>query len=228
MTSNTPAPDAADSEAPRRRVLDPTERFAEILFGIIMVMTFTGSLSAATGGREAVRTMLIGAIGCNLAWGVVDAIMYLLNTLGERGRNLVVLRRVRSARDPKVAASLIADALPPLVASTIRPEELEAIRIRLAALPEPPVRAPFRADDFRGALGVFLLVFLSTFPIVIPFFLIRETLPALRVSNLVAIVLLLVGGYKLGKYSGFRPWRTGLAMVAIGIVLVAITIALGG
>ena len=223
MTSSASLTEAAD----KRRVLDPTERFAEVLFGVIMVLTFTGSLSAASGGREAVRTMLIGAIGCNLAWGIVDAIMYLLNTLGERGRNLVTLRRVRRA-DPKEAAALLAEAVPPVVASALRPEEFEALRQRLVALPEPPKRPPLRADDFRGALGVFLLVFVSTFPIVVPFLLMREALPALRVSNAVALAMLLAGGYRVGKYAGFRPWRTGLAMVAVGVVLVAITMALGG
>jgi len=94
LTSSESAPESAPR---RRRVLDPAERSAEVLFGVIMVLTFTGSLSAATSGREEVRTMLIGAIGCNLAWGIVDAIMYLMNVLGDRGRRLALLRRVRAA-----------------------------------------------------------------------------------------------------------------------------------
>ena len=51
------------------RVLDPSERIAEVLFGLIMVLTFTGSLSIADAGANDVRVMLIGALGCNLAWG---------------------------------------------------------------------------------------------------------------------------------------------------------------
>ena len=51
---------------------------------------------------------------------------------------------------------------------------------------------------------------------------------ALRVSNGIAIVLLFLGGYRLAKFSGFHPWWTGLGMVAIGALLVALTIALGG
>ena len=212
----------------RRRVLEPTERFSEILFGLIMVLTFTGSLSVATSGREDVRTMLIGAVGCNLAWGIVDAIMYLLNTLAERGRNLITLRRVQTAEKPEEARVLIAEALPPVVASTLRPDELDSIRQRLAALPTPSKRALLRADDFRAALAVFLLVFLCTFPVVLPFLLIRETLPAMRASNAVALAMLLIGGFRLGRFAGLRPWLTSLAMVGIGLVLVAMTIALGG
>src|SRR5204863_508677 len=53
------------TEGSSRRVLEPIERISEVLFGVIMVLTFTGSLSVAEAGREDVRTMLIGAIGCN-------------------------------------------------------------------------------------------------------------------------------------------------------------------
>jgi hypothetical protein len=45
-----------------------------------MALSFTGSLSVAESGREEIRTMLVGAIGCNTAWGIVDAVMYLITT----------------------------------------------------------------------------------------------------------------------------------------------------
>ena len=211
-----------------RRVLAPIERFSEILFGLIMVMTFTGSLSAAGSGRNEVHTMLIGALGCNLAWGIIDAIFYLLNTLADRGHAIVALRRLRTTADPAKAHALIADELPPGVVSVLRPEELETLRQRLTALPEPPARIPFHRDDFRGALAVFLLVFLSTFPVAIPFLVMSDAMRALRISNAIAIVLLFLGGYNLAKYSGSRPWRLGLVMVGIGCALVALTVAFGG
>ena len=70
------------------RVLDPVDRVSEVLFGLIMVLTFTGSLSVAEAGRDDVRTMLIGALGCNLAWGIIDAVLYLMGCLAEKGRDL--------------------------------------------------------------------------------------------------------------------------------------------
>jgi hypothetical protein len=39
-------------------VLEPIDRTSEVLFGLIMVLTFTGSLSVAQARR---RAMLIGA-----------------------------------------------------------------------------------------------------------------------------------------------------------------------
>ena len=68
-----------------RRVLEPDERIAELLFGLIMVITFTGSLSVATAQREDVRGMVVAAIGCNLAWGIIDGVFYLLGALAARG-----------------------------------------------------------------------------------------------------------------------------------------------
>src|SRR5690349_7398439 len=73
------------------RLLDPIDRFSEILFGLIMVLTFTGTISAAESGREEIRTMLFASIGCNLAWGIVDAVMYLFESVAERGRGIVSL-----------------------------------------------------------------------------------------------------------------------------------------
>ena len=79
--------DAAEGGRPasaperRARVLDPVERVSEIVFGVIMAMTFTGSIHAASDGREEIRTLLFGALGCNVAWGLVDAVMYVLSDL---------------------------------------------------------------------------------------------------------------------------------------------------
>jgi VIT1/CCC1 family predicted Fe2+/Mn2+ transporter len=82
--------------------------------------------------------------------------------------------------------------------------------------------------DWLGALGLCLLSFVSTFPIVIPFIFIGDARLALRVSNVVAIAMLFVCGYVFGRYAGFRPVAMGLSMVAVGGVLVGVAIALGG
>ena len=217
-----------DPVKPSRRVLDPIDRVSEVLFGLIMVLTFTGSLSVADAGRDDVRAMLVGALGCNLAWGIIDAVLYLMGCLAEKGRNLAAFLAVRRATSPQQAHRLIADVLPPAVASVVQPKDLETMRLRLTQLPEPPARVRLRRDDWMGAVGVFLLVFLSTFPVVIPFMLMHNAVPALRVSNAIAVGLLFLTGYAYGRLTGRRPVLVGCSMVVLGTVLVGLTMALGG
>ena len=211
-----------------KHVLDPVDRVSEVLFGLIMVLTFTGSLSVAEAGRDDIRAMLIGALGCNLAWGVIDGILYLMGCLAEKGRSLATYEAVRTAADPKLARQRIADALPSVVASVLQPAELEAVHQRLMQLPEPPERASLSREDWRGGLAVCLLVFLSTFPVVIPFIVMRGAVPALRASNGIAIGMLFIAGYVYGRSVGRHPWLLGISMVLLGALLSALAMALGG
>ena len=134
-------PRSSEPSASAKHVLDPIDRVSEILFGLIMVLTFTGSLSVAESGREDVRIMPAVALGCNLAWGVIDAVFYLMGCLADRGRGIIALKALREAADPQRAHRLIADALPPMIAAVLKPAEFEEIRTRLTQLPEPPKRA---------------------------------------------------------------------------------------
>jgi hypothetical protein len=211
-----------------RRVLEPSERIAEVLFGLIMVLTFTGSLGVAEAGREDVRAMLIGALGCNLAWGIIDGVLYLMGCFAERGRNLKTFVAIREARDPARAHALISGALPPVVASVLQPAELDSLRQRLSVLPRPPQRARLDASDWRGAAAVFLLVFASTFPVTLPFIFMHSAVAALRVSNAIAVGMLFVAGVAYGRTVGRSPWLIGVGMVGLGAALVALTVALGG
>lgn len=220
-------PGSAIGIAHSKRLLEPVDRISEVLFGLIMALTFTCALGVANAGREEVREMLVGALGCNLAWGVVDGVMYVLACLTESGQKLTALKAARR-EDPEHGRAAIAGALPPLVVSVMEPAEIDAIRRRLRALPPPPDRAWVARKDLLGAVAVFLLVFLSTFPVAIPFLLIEDARTALRVSNAVAIGLLFLGGFAYAHHAGLRRWRMGLGMVILGSLLVSMTIALGG
>ena len=209
------------------RILDPMDRISEVLFGLIMALTFTCTLGVATANDIQVRTMLIGALGCNLAWGIIDGGVYLLARLNERGRAIVSWRAVRNAADVGAAHRIVASTLPPLVASILEPAQLECMRQGLHQLPEP-ARPRLTKNDWLGALGICLLSFLSTFPIVIPFLLIGDARLALRASNAVAIAMLFVCGFMFARYAGFRPMVMGLSFVALGIAMVGVAIALGG
>jgi hypothetical protein len=213
---------------PHERVLNPAERISEALFALIMVLTFTCSFSVADAGREEVRTMLLGALGCNLAWGIIDAVFYLMACFGERGRAILTLGALRQASTPAQAHRIIAQALPPVLVSVLSTSDLESLRERLSHVRGLPHRPRLGKREWLGAAAVFLVVLFSTFPVIIPFALIANTRLALRVSNGVAVGMLFLAGYAFGRYAGHRPWAMAGTMVLLGTALVATTILLGG
>ena len=203
------------------------DRISEVLFGLIMALTFTCTLGVATASNIQVRTMLLAALGCNLAWGIIDGGVYLLAQLNRDGRAILNWRALRSAANASAGQRIVADALPPLVAQALAPAQLEAIRQQLYQLPEPE-HPRLTRRDWLGALGICLLSFVSTFPIVIPFLLLGDAQMALRASNAVAIAMLFVCGFMFGRYADFHPVAMGFSMVAVGGALVGVAIALGG
>lgn len=215
-----------DEKTKRKAVLDPIERVSEVVFGVLMALSFTGALSVATAGQEQVRTMMLTALGCNLAWGLTDAVMYLVGTVVERRRKLALLRQLDETKDRDEAHRLIAGELPERLVAGAGPAALEAIRLQLIAAPIP--RGGLGPEDYAAAAGVFVLVILATFPVVIPFVFLSETALALRISNGLAVATLFVGGFVLGRRAKASPWGFGLAMAAIGTALVAAIVALGG
>ncbi|WFU82658.1 VIT1/CCC1 transporter family protein [Bradyrhizobium sp. CIAT3101] len=222
----TRMPEASDSSF--GGALDPMERISETLFGLIMALTFICSLGIATGSNINLQTMLIGALGCNLAWGIVDGGLYLLGRINSRGGKIRMLHAVRQAPDSETARSIIADALPSELAAFLPAQQLEAMRQKLQQLPVPSRRVSLTRRDWTGALGLCLLSFLSTFPVVMPFIFLSDARMALRVSYAVAILMLFFCGYVFGVQSGLRPWAAGLAMVALGGALVGVAVILGG
>ncbi|MBD9631526.1 hypothetical protein BWR15_17085 [Pseudomonas sp. T] len=211
-----------------QRVLEPIDRITEVIFGLLMAMTFIGSLSVATSGREEVRTMLIAALGCNLAWGLADAVIFLMRTWTERTRSRTLLERLQGGTEPRAGQSLIAAELPPRIAAAAGAEGLEVLRLRMLGSAGTPIEARIGWADIKGALATFLLVVLATFPLVIPFLLIDQTGPAIRASNAVALVMLFISGWMLARYSGGSPWAGGIALAVVGTALLFAIIALGG
>jgi VIT1/CCC1 family predicted Fe2+/Mn2+ transporter len=211
-----------------KRVLEPVERIAEVLFGLIMVLTFTGTLSVVDVGEGDVREMLIGALGCNLAWGIIDALLYLMGALAEKGRSLAAYRNVLAASSAAKAREVVAAAMPPVLASLLDAAQLDSIHAKVKKLPEPPKRANLDGDDWRGAFGVFLFVFVATLPVTVPFMFMDDIYMAMRTSNAIAVTMLFGAGFAYGRVIDRSKWGVGISMVVLGLAIVALTIFLGG
>ena len=208
--------------------IDRIERLSEIIFGVIMTLTFTGTISVAEGGMQEVRLTLWAALGCNTAWGIIDGLFYLMNTLYDRGKSLRVFRELKKSGTDEERDHIILDNITPVLAEVMTETQIGEIRKELLQLPEPPKRAFLIPRDFANALYIFVIVFLSTFPMALPLFFISDPLTALRTSNAIGLVIMFVAGYIIGKKTGYNQWFVGFLFALLGAALVAMTIALGG
>lgn len=170
-----------------------------MLFGLIMAVTIIGSLSIASAGPLEASTLLAAALGCNVAWGMVDAVMYLLRTLIGRSHARTLARQVRAA-SPEAGRGVLAQALPEEVRPLLDTEQLEAMRQRLLALP-PQHGMALGRTDFYAAIAILWMV----------------------------VPMLFLCGTAFARYAGHRhPMRIGLVMAALGTLLSLAVMALGG
>jgi VIT1/CCC1 family predicted Fe2+/Mn2+ transporter len=213
------------------RYLDPASRLGEILFGLIMVLTVTLTAGLAVKeGKAGVRELLAAAIGCNLAWGVIDAVMYVMSSITLRSEKAQLVAAVQHASDSATAVALIREQIEPDLQSWLAPAEGDAFsRSVLPYVSQARVaHTPMTRDDFYGAIACFILVFFSCLPAAAPFLVFSEPHLALRVSNLLLLVLLFLVGWKWARYVGLSPLASGSVIVLVGLALVGVAILLGG
>jgi hypothetical protein len=211
--------------------LDPGDRLGELLFGLIMVLTFTLGAGIELGGNpNATRELLLAALGCNTAWGIIDAALYLIGRLSERARLRHLIRSIQTAASPEHALALVDREVANRFPGFVTPESRASLdRAVLAQVPELQVPSSgVSASDLWAGLAVFWLVFFTALPAVVPFLVVRDAHVALRVSNAVLIGLLFFVGWRWAAFAGANRWATGLFMTLLGVALVAMAIALGG
>ncbi|MFL9913277.1 hypothetical protein [Paraburkholderia sp. RL17-337-BIB-A] len=219
--------DQEDTET-REPILDTEDRVSELCFGLFMALTFVGAVSAATAGEDAGRKMVYTALGCNLAWGLADAVMFLVRTLTNRGKRLTLALTVKNEPDAATGVRALRNALSKTMKTLVADTELELIRARIVATTTLPNRPRLLLEDYIGAAGVFVIVVLSTFPVALPFVLFKDTSTALIVSRVLTLAMLFCSGIALGHHAGFGGWIAGFAMMALGVALTMAIIALGG
>jgi VIT1/CCC1 family predicted Fe2+/Mn2+ transporter len=209
------------------RHLDPAESLGEILFGLIMVLTFTLGASVA-GGWE--RGLILAAVGCNVAWGIIDAALFLMSRLFERSRRGRLIRAIQGTPDVAAAIEAIRREMEPGLESVTEPADRERLYRSVHALiaSGTPAPARLRRDDWMGAWVVFLLVTATAAPAAAPFLVVPDPHLALRVSNWLLVTLLFIVGHRWARHTDAGPWTAGFAAMGLGVMLVAVAIALGG
>jgi VIT1/CCC1 family predicted Fe2+/Mn2+ transporter len=207
--------------------LSPLERGCEIVFGILMSVSVASATQIGTSGQAGVRELLFAALGCNLAWGMIDAAMYLLQCQFGRFRNQRTLRELQAIADEDAFRERVRAELPPVIGDTLTADTYAGIR--RVARAWAPTRARFwPANEFGAAAVIWALVFASTFPVVVPFLVVSDPWIALRSSNVVAVVMLFVLGWWIGRWSGASPGWSGAFLALVGTVLAVLCILMGG
>jgi hypothetical protein len=204
-----------------------------VLFGLIMTLTFTlgAGLIIEDEGREGARQLLIALIGCNIAWGVIDGVLYMVGELFHRGRLKRLGQAVRRSPDEHVALALVSGEFEELLEHVASESERDALYRKFVRYvrSRPAARVPsVTKDDVLGAVTSFFLVVLASVPAAVPFLLMDEARVALRVSNAVLLAMLFVTGYWWARFTLGKPWLVGFLFLIGGVALVALAIALGG
>src|SRR5262245_20380709 len=214
------------------RYLKPSESLTEVVGGLIMALTFTlGASVLKGGGADGARAALVGAIGCNVAWGIIDGVLYMMASTFTRNRQLRISRAIASAANEAAALAAIRGELDPYLTSVTQVEDREqlyrSIRKALAQRRLPLHIGPVRGD-IMGAIEIFCLVLATALPAALPLLVIDHPWLALRLSNVLVVGLLFVAGYHWAKYVDANPWLAGLGLLGVGLAMVAVAIPLGG
>jgi len=220
------------SESPIHRHLDPGDSLGEVLFGLIMAFTVTlGAPLAAANGPLNVHQLVVTIIGCNIAWGVIDAVFFVLGGLFHRSRRARFYRTLKSSTNDVEALAALEEEFgledEPLAVGI--EDRATLYRAMLAVTTRAaPAHARLQPRDFLSAFAVFLLLSAAALPAVIPFLLIEDSDLALHVSNMLQVLMLFLVGYWWGRYTDASPWRVGLTIMLLGVAMVFVAIALGG
>ena len=211
--------------------LSPGERLGELLFGLIIPLTFTLGAGIAVGDSErASASLLYATLGCNVTWGIIDGALLILGRMFDRGRLAWLGEAIASASDEHAALTVVAQELDDmLVPVTSDRQRLGLYRDVVANVRAGPRRAPHLGrEDFVAALAVFVLVFGATLPAALPYLVIHDAWVAQRASNALLIGVLFFVGYRWARYTSFRPLVAAFVVVGLAVALVSLAIALGG
>ena len=211
------------------RHLDPGTTLAELIFGLLMVLTFTLG-ARLLGPGESTDGLLVAAIGCNVAWGIIDGFLYILGAVFERLRIANMRESLRATPDGPAAIAALHAELGGDLADLGDPSHRDRFYASIAAAARggPGARPRLLAEDLRGAVRVFFLVVATAVPAALPFLVWDDPYLALRISNALLIACLFVIGFLWGRHVGARPLFAGTLIMSIGIALVVVAIPLGG
>jgi hypothetical protein len=218
--------------------LYPHERLVEILYGLVIALTITSAVRVISGGGTPdIKLMVTTSLGAGVSWGIIDAMLYILVIIFQKHRYTRIAGRISSAKDESEALETIQEDLEDSLVGTLDVEDQKSVyRLVLHAqrrsskanyIHQPKTIAITREDIF-GAGQVFLSMLLATLVVVVPLIIIEPPHLAVLASNIVAFITLFIVGFYWAKHTNIRKTMFGLELVALGMVIVGVSLILGG
>jgi hypothetical protein len=213
--------------------LTPSERLSQALYGLILVLTVISAIGITVSrNQQSTSTLLTAALGTSVAWGMVDAVIYVLTGVHERSHHLRVASLTK--RKPKEdAVRQIEEELDDTLIGILNKDEKGRIaeQVYLALPHASQVRQRVTKDDVLGGIASFLVTIIIVLPPMIPFVLNLPLEFAIRLFNVIAVVMLFVVGFvscQCADLGGWRRLRWAITITILGVIIVFVTILLGG
>ena len=213
------------------RHLNLNDILGDMLSGLIMTLGFTlGAGLIVQEGQDAIKQVILGILGCNVAWGLVDGAMYIVSSMFDRSRKARLLQLIQQSTNDEDSLAIVGreldPSLEPFATEKERRQLYQSVLVRLKNL--APQRNHLKKEDILGAVATFWLTFVFAIPAVAPFLIFTDRFVALRVSDMLLLSLLFLVGYHLGRALHTNPWILGSIVFLVGLVCVAIVVTLGG
>ncbi|WP_447751009.1 hypothetical protein [Pseudomonas nicosulfuronedens] len=207
---------------------DPFDRLSEVAFGVIMALTIISVIPTAADGAGR-QQLVLAALGCNLAWGIVDALMTLVGMRVDREHRHAGLRALRQSGDEKSFREGLRDFLPDPVVDHMQTTDVQRIRQSLLkSLLGTGDTPSLGREHWLAWLILAGHTFVATLPIILPLVFVPDDVLALRLAQATGLLLMFGLGWLLARWAGGRPWQGALGFTALGVAMTGICLALGG
>jgi hypothetical protein len=204
---------------------------SEPMFGVIMVVCFTSVLRAFPDAADKiVGTILLSALFCCIAWGLVDGIFYAWEAHYELDKKKKLLAQVQALNDPKDAREIVEDHLGDTIVDLMDEKDKEQIyQIVEKNVSGINLGRVSMKEDIVTVLIAFGLVVGSSIIVMVPFLLFSPVMTALVISNITGILLLFIMGYWREEDKRItKKLITGGLTAFVALIITVVTVALGG
>ncbi len=204
---------------------------SEPMFGVIMVVCFTSVLRAYPNlAEKVIGTVLLSALFCCIAWGLVDGIFYAWEAHYELDKKKKLQARVRAASDPEKTRELVEDDLGDSIVDFMDEADKEQIyQIIEKKVHKVDLGGVSIKEDVTTVLIAFGLVVGSSIIVMLPFLLFSPVMTALKISNVTGIFLLFfMGFWREEDKRASKKLITGGFTALVALIITVVTIVLGG